>query len=329
MVLTDKIKKGILLLISFAAALILCELYLRWNPPIGVYMATRNIVQLTHSELSPDLMLGYIPKAGIAKPFRNREFNVMVKINSMNLRDREYSLQKPEGIERIAVMGDSFVFGWGVENDEVFTEVLENQYLKNTEVLNFGVSGYAAFQELERLKNEGLRFHPDKVLFFLYGTPEGYVDYGAEQEEFQPTLKQKFVRFLEKVSYLFVLIQEARGYLQVSKFPPSDSAKFEEQVKKGWEVLAELKALGDQNHFVPMVVYIPTKDSAKIGKDPDASEVAEYCRERSLPFLDLTPMLHDSWIAKGKSPYFRIDDHWNREGHKIAAMALEQFLKGD
>ena len=51
--------------------------------------------------------------------------NRQLTINSKGLRDREHEYEKPDGVRRILVLGDSYVWGYGVADDEVFTEVLE------------------------------------------------------------------------------------------------------------------------------------------------------------------------------------------------------------
>ena len=57
--------------------------------------------------------------------FKTLEFDTKVKTNSIGIRDeREYSL-KHNGKFRIAVIGDSFTFGWGVNNGETFPAKLE------------------------------------------------------------------------------------------------------------------------------------------------------------------------------------------------------------
>ncbi len=330
MVLNKKIQNFFLFSVSAGLAVLAVELYLRWNPPVQVYMATRDIIQHEISEISPDPLTLYLPRAGLVKRFSNREFNTAVKINSVNMRDREYPLKKPDGVKRIAVMGDSFVFGWGVEHKEIFTEILENKYLERTEVLNFGVSGYQAYQELQRLKKEALKFQPEIVFFFLYGIPEGYWGDGPVYPDEKLTFKKKFIAFLEKQSYFFVLLQEARGVLRVTKSSVQEAASFpyEIDVNKGWEILSDLKRLSLENRFEPLVVYIPLKQYARAGSEPDSQRVAEQCLSRGIPFLDLTKPLHDFWIKENKSPYFRIDDHWNRDGHRVAAAALNDYLTG-
>lgn len=96
-----------------------------------------------------------------------------VVTNSHGMRDLPRSLKKPEGVYRIAVLGDSFTFGWGVEREEAYPAVLEKELNNNSgdsmryEVLNFGVPGYSTFQEVEQFLEKGSQFSPDAVLVFV------------------------------------------------------------------------------------------------------------------------------------------------------------------
>ena len=65
-------------------------------------------------------------------------------------------------------MGDSFTWGFSVNNDEIFTEVLERQLGNNYEVLNFGVSGFGRGQQWLQLQRDVLAFEPDIVLVMAY-----------------------------------------------------------------------------------------------------------------------------------------------------------------
>ena len=92
--------------------------------------------------------------------------------NSLGFRGKEFSLEKPPGTFRIAVLGDSFTFGEGVKNDDVFSErlaqLLNNQNRGtrkfNFEVLNFGVGGYNTEQSLFLLNNMVLKTKPDMII---------------------------------------------------------------------------------------------------------------------------------------------------------------------
>lgn len=91
-----------------------------------------------------------------------------VKINSLGFRDYEYSLEKPNNTFRIAVLGDSFTFGYGVEIDETYVKQLEillnKNFDKKIEVLNFGGNGGNTLLESIYLKEKVLEFDPDLII---------------------------------------------------------------------------------------------------------------------------------------------------------------------
>jgi len=89
--------------------------------------------------------------------------------NSWCLRGREPRVAKPAGTIRVVVIGDSVVFGHGVNdpNDRV-TEVLERELNKRGdqryEVLNLSDSGVATDAECGWLEFLAMRFDPDVVV---------------------------------------------------------------------------------------------------------------------------------------------------------------------
>lgn len=93
-------------------------------------------------------------------------------INSKGFRDiREYEHQKPQGVFRILVLGDSFTVGWEVQQDETYASVME-RYLKenglNAEVINAGIQGYSTAEELVFLEQEGVKYQPDVVVLGFF-----------------------------------------------------------------------------------------------------------------------------------------------------------------
>ncbi len=104
---------------------------------------------------------------------------VRLRTNAFGLRGSEVSLKKPENTYRIALLGDSFAFGWGVEEEKTFARVIEHELNrlsnsgKQIELLNFGVPGYSTFQEVTRFEEVGFEFEPDAILVFYVDNDKG------------------------------------------------------------------------------------------------------------------------------------------------------------
>jgi hypothetical protein len=111
-------------------------------------------------ELRPD-----VDKTLFGRPFTT---------NSHGMRDREYSLEKPEGIFRIALLGSSMDMGWGIGTEETYVNLLEDWLNARAEslgmtrrfqVMNFAVAAYSPLQRLEAYRRKARAFHPDFVLY--------------------------------------------------------------------------------------------------------------------------------------------------------------------
>ena len=99
-----------------------------------------------------------------------------VSINRFGLRGPETTIEKPDGVTRIAVLGDSFMEALQVDWEQSFCGQLESllnlehpdKQCGRVEVLNFGVSGYGTAQELLMLKHYVWQFSPDIVLLGFF-----------------------------------------------------------------------------------------------------------------------------------------------------------------
>jgi hypothetical protein len=86
------------------------------------------------------------------------------KANSKGLRaTREYTLEPPPGIVRVAAFGDSFTHASGVATGHTWEERLE-ALDRGLEVMNFGIPGSDPGQALLRYRREGVQYRPAVVL---------------------------------------------------------------------------------------------------------------------------------------------------------------------
>ncbi|AXA35978.1 MAG: hypothetical protein D6691_06420 [Candidatus Hydrogenedentota bacterium] len=97
-----------------------------------------------------------------------------LEINSGGFRDREWAVEKSPSTVRIAILGDSVAFGWGVPVEKRYSNVLEQLLTHDPpttgvayECLNFAVPGYNTVQELATLREVVLRYSPDVVIVNL------------------------------------------------------------------------------------------------------------------------------------------------------------------
>lgn len=97
---------------------------------------------------------------------------VHVEFNSKGFRDVEHSLEKPQGVKRIVLIGDSFCESTQVNLEETFFRRLE-KFLNTSgqdkwEIINLGVGDFGTAQQWVSLKEIGLHYSPDMVLHQIF-----------------------------------------------------------------------------------------------------------------------------------------------------------------
>ena len=171
------LKKLALLVFSLLVVALLMELFLRvlfYHSKDFSMEMWKYAVAMKRSVPDPKLSFVHEP---------NTEAFLMghdVKINSLGLRDYEFSPEKPPGVYRILVLGDSTTFGWGVAMNETASKILERELNANPlpgyqqfQVINAGVGNYDTVQEVEYYKTRGRELHPDMViLVYFINDPE-------------------------------------------------------------------------------------------------------------------------------------------------------------
>ncbi len=159
-------------LFLLTGALLLCFLFLEAGLRLLVSVPSHERPPTSFWQPHPSLGWSLIPnKEG---RWENQEFSNLIRINSAGFRDRDYSLEKPEGVFRIIILGDSMTEGLQVPLEQTFAKVLETLLNGDTvkddfskkkfEVLNLGVAAYGTGQEYLLLKEYGLLYQPDLVI---------------------------------------------------------------------------------------------------------------------------------------------------------------------
>ncbi len=153
-----------LLTLSLITALIILELTLAFLYP-------QQVLKYQHlnkpTEYHP--ILGWFNKKNFFEESVNCNKKYVLKTNNFGFRDNEeYTPQKDSSRKRIVVLGDSLIFGEGLDNKELYTTQLRNILGEKYEIWNFGVPGYGTDQEALLLRgifqDGGKRNWPDIVI---------------------------------------------------------------------------------------------------------------------------------------------------------------------
>ena len=216
----ERILQVVVLLGSTLVALVLVEIILRVANVVPE--TDQSNAHLVYDHTNPDYFKLKPNLKGI--PFTG----ILLTSNQYGFRDRNMSVARPEGVYRIAVMGDSWGFGWGVEYDNTIVRRLEkllrDKYPgRRIELLNFSIPGHNMNHHYYMLKNEVLRFQPDQVLLLLHLndietlTVPGQGAGGGGRGQPVWRLATQFVRDLKISQFLYArLLQPLANRLGVS-----------------------------------------------------------------------------------------------------------------
>ena len=101
-------------------------------------------------------------------------FKENVQINSLGLRDREFSFNKPKNTFRILILGDSQTLGHGIDRlEDTYPKKLEKKLNQKSssihfEVINASDSGWNTDTQLYKFLEYGLKLDPDLVVLAYY-----------------------------------------------------------------------------------------------------------------------------------------------------------------
>jgi hypothetical protein len=167
--------------------------------------------------------------ANVDATHQTDEYRYRYRTNSQGFRGtKEYSLNPKEGVYRIVVQGDSVTLGYGVKDNETYSQVIEDMLRKkgiNAEVINMGVSGFGTAEELIQFNNVAKKYKPNLVIlgYFqnddknnhvskLYEVKDGTLQ--RKSEEFQPGIYFRdrissipFYNFLSQNSHLLTFFR--------------------------------------------------------------------------------------------------------------------------
>jgi Flp pilus assembly protein TadD/lysophospholipase L1-like esterase len=261
------------------------------------------------------------------------------RTNAHGQRDRERHLQKPAGVRRILLLGDSVVEGYSLRESETLSRQLEARYPDGaTEVLNFGVSAYCTRAEIELLEVKGLRFEPDVVV--LVFVENDFDNFNREAFPLTGTTERPApVEVLFQRSHLFRLTSVRLNLFhygaEVDPVRWNREAIGDNNVAEG---LQRFRELADRHGFQPLVAIWPKfldDRIADVGFMPGNDEqlvVEALAAGRGIPSVRFSKFFRqhhaESTAALQPRRYYSSGDslHPSPAGARVAAAALKRML---
>lgn len=235
-------------------------------------------------------------------------------INSKGFRDKNYSYVKPNGTYRIILIGDSYVFGGSVNDNETFDYFMEKKLnempLPKIEVLNLGVWGFNTKHEVQRLKELGSKFSPDLVLMF-------YFQNDLENEEMADKMMYYFTHALERLN-----ISSEKAFLAYKNMLKTQyqttplNVPSEQGFQEVNNSLKELNNLHKKYNFSLILFAFPSPLN-------QITNLKKVAKKYQWPFFNLEKMGYDyknPWIVS------KYDKHPSVYAHKKIADFLIKYL---
>jgi hypothetical protein len=242
-------------------------------------------------KLDPDL--GWVPAPNLDRlPYEGAELST----NSASIRGRREYVPGPSKRTRIVAIGDSFMFGQCLDDDETGPARLE-AHLPGTEVVNLGVMAYGHGQM--RLRRDGLAYEPDLVVLGFHPW-----DITRNRLEFRDYAKPRFVLDNGELRLTNVPVPDpdhyARRTLRVANYLRMlwDVFRKDELAAEDRELtLALTRAIAEESAAAGArfaLVYLPVKD--EVEDDPIPLDfLAAECAAQGWLCIGPAPRILETW----------------------------------
>lgn len=169
----------------------------------------------------------------VNKNYRRRDLEWTEKnvvLNAAGYRAKEYPKERSQDSFRIYALGDSFTFGWLVDDpNDVYTAIIEKELgkklNKKVEVINAGSPGFSIKESVRRYLDEGKFYHPDIILFGINSRRINVVNAFAATYDFPlPDFIKKTAIYQATVGNILRKQTEDKNYKQLVEIFKNDNS---------------------------------------------------------------------------------------------------------
>ncbi|MGB6706278.1 MAG: SGNH/GDSL hydrolase family protein [Pseudolabrys sp.] len=260
-------------------------------------------------------------------------FDTGYTTNSFGFRDKPRSTAKSDDAYRILLYGDSLIFGWGLNDGERFSDLIENERA-GLEIWNLGVPGWGLDQEILLNEKEGKLLHADEVIFFVGPSTLSRIHTGYLLSKYKPMFTQHqdgrltVVPIPKGKNAVLRFLYETLSDFYLPYFLQAQIATFQETVR-----LREGPADGLAKDMLRMAWDTTRRRNQRMTilvanlSHSDRSDLRALCNETGIKYLEIGPEVLATATVDSDLIFGQYDNHWNAKTNKLIAAALLRQLR--
>jgi len=311
------------------------------------------IAEKVHTEYDP--MLGWInSKTCFIQDMYGP--GVYLRTNSQRFRNNhDFDIESPNGQRRWICAGDSFTFGYGVDNDHTWCSLLSS-YIPNIETVNMGQGGYGIGQAYLWYMRDGVQLqHHVLILAFItydfdrmtrtrsggYSRPRlNLIDGQIIQQNYpvkRPNILARslpgFKSAIRELSVVRMMNFIGRK-LQSSKSEPGSKL-----IELTQSIFGDLNQINNHSNRTVLLVHLPSYEDYKGSENSDIWRTLLHSDAEIYgwnyidlieEFRDLNPESVPQLFIQNDLPgYVASSGHYTEEGHQYIAELLAKKIAGN
>lgn len=257
-----------------------------------------------------------------------------VQTNSLGFRGPEPSPLPQDGVMRIALVGDSFVFGSGVQWEATLGEQIELALAaqgRTAEVLNCGVPGYNIGNTAVNLAEYVMPLQPDLVIFLAFANDtDPHQDYGEIDPDRMPDQVSPFPLRSALIQRTLVVMRDLAAGVDVHLGRNSYQLQYEtyageggERVRDGLRSMKETCAAAETPLMVAVYPFMNRPDRNPYL--PIEQGIARDVEKLGLPLVRIERAF-EGYKRRDHWAHSIYDSHPDLEANRLAAELLAREI---
>ena len=295
-----------------------CQVYARWM--VFPFLETIRERPRYFYSASENPILGYELEPETELTFEGRQ----LRINRYGI--REFSDGLAEDKRRVAILGDSVVFGVAHSQEDTISALVQQRLDPSNEeikVLNFSVPGYGLAQLLVLLQEKNRIYDVNDVVYLL-----NFNDFARHDSIYEGADNGRYRTYVRPTIMSLFFIRKA--VYRTMKGQPHGSERwyrwlFEGNEKRGQAILLEMARYARAEGFRFGVALLPSGVSFTAdgyGLRDVHKRLTRFFAEQQIPNLDPFEV-----FGRYRESYFDPTDHFLDAGNQTMASLIAEFLR--